>query len=79
MDDILRHAERMLDICGENCVCLGCDLDGIPSTPEGVASVEGIEGIIGAFEKNLENRGGKNRCGQFYADYRGTVVINPCI
>ena len=53
MDDILRHAERMLDICGENCVCLGCDLDGIPSTPEGVASVEGIEGIIGAFEKNF--------------------------
>lgn len=41
-DDIFRHIDHMLGICGEDCICLGCDFDGIPATPQGVEDVSKI-------------------------------------
>lgn len=44
--DILRHLEHMLDICGEDCVALGCDFDGIPFGPEGAEDVTKIGPLL---------------------------------
>lgn len=51
--DILRHAEHMLNICGENSVCLGCDFDGIFTTPEGMENVSKIDGLLELMEKEF--------------------------
>lgn len=39
ISDIVRHIEHYLSLGGENTVCLGCDFDGIETTPDGIASV----------------------------------------
>ena len=55
IDDVLRHAEHMLDICGEDTVCLGCDFDGILFGPRGMEDVAGITALL----DNMENKFGK--------------------
>ncbi|MFB0921400.1 MAG: dipeptidase [Oscillospiraceae bacterium] len=40
IDDIIRHAEHFLSLGGEKAVCLGGDLDGIETTPEGITGIE---------------------------------------
>ena len=39
ISDIVRHIEHYLSLGGEHTVCLGCDFDGIESTPNGIDSV----------------------------------------
>ena len=34
------HVRHMLDLCGERCVCLGCDLDGVDSLPDGISGIQ---------------------------------------
>lgn len=55
-DDIIRHMEHMLDTCGEDSICLGCDFDGISGTPEGMENVSAIKGLVERIEKEF----GKN-------------------
>lgn len=52
-DDILRHIDHMLATCGEDCICLGCDFDGIPFAPEGVEDVSKIDGLLGFIEEKF--------------------------
>ena len=52
-EDILRHAEKILSIGGENVLALGCDLDGISSLPEGFSNVSDLIKLGEYFEKEL--------------------------
>ena len=38
----LAHCGHVLDLGGEKCLCLGCDLDGIEALPRGFAGVESL-------------------------------------
>ncbi|MGI6029734.1 MAG: dipeptidase [Candidatus Heteroscillospira sp.] len=40
LEHAARHAEHMLKVCGENHVCLGCDLDGVTELPEGISGIQ---------------------------------------
>ena len=53
IEDVIRHTEHMLDICGENSVALGCDFDGIPITPDGIENVARIEYVLESMEKEF--------------------------
>lgn len=53
VDDVISHVEHMLNICGEDCISLGCDFDGISKTPVGMEDVTCIENLIGIMEKNF--------------------------
>ncbi len=53
LDDIYRHVSHYLDLGGDGTVCLGCDFDGITTTPEGVGNVS----CIPALREYLEGRG----------------------
>ncbi len=52
-DDILRHTEHMLKVCGEDHICLGCDFDGIPVTPEGMENVTKIGRLLDDIEEEF--------------------------
>ena len=79
IEDVIRHTEHMLDICGENSVALGCDFDGIPITPDGIENVARIEYVLESMEKSLEKDNGKNSVRQFYQDNRYAHIIMACI
>lgn len=38
--DVMAHIEHFYSIGGEDCLCLGCDFDGIDATPAGLESVD---------------------------------------
>ncbi len=38
--DVLSHIEHFYSLGGENCLCLGCDFDGIDASPTGLESVD---------------------------------------
>ena len=40
ISDVIRHIEHDFGLGGEDCVCLGCDFDGIDSAPEGLDCVD---------------------------------------
>lgn len=48
IDDIIRHAEHFLSLGGEKTLCLGGDLDGIDTTPEGITGIESYGEIYNA-------------------------------
>ncbi len=37
--DVIRHIEHYLSVIGSEALCLGCDLDGISDTPEGLTDI----------------------------------------
>ena len=43
----------MLKICGEDHICLGCDFDGIPVTPDGMENVTKIGGLLDIIEEEF--------------------------
>ena len=45
LSDLLKHAEKMLALGGEDCIAIGGDLDGIVSVPEGFKDVGSYEDI----------------------------------
>ena len=51
ISDIVRHIEHYLELGGENTVCLGCDFDGIGSTPHGIGSVSDVYKIADELTK----------------------------
>ena len=51
IDAITAHIEHFLSLGGENSVFLGCDLDGIPETPNGICGVQDISKIYEALLK----------------------------
>ena len=42
ISDISRHINHYLSLGGENTICLGCDFDGIGTTPSGIGSIADI-------------------------------------
>lgn len=38
--DVVSHIEHFFSIGGEDCLCLGCDFDGIEATPVGLESID---------------------------------------
>ncbi len=55
IEDLLPHAQKMLDLGGENGLCLGCDLDGVSALPSGFNDVSDIPVLYAV----LENEFGK--------------------
>lgn len=51
--DVIKHTEHMLEICGEDCISLGCDYDGISETPVGMEDVTCIGNLIELMEKHF--------------------------
>lgn len=45
ISDIIRHIEHYLSLGGEDAVCLGCDLDGVDTLPQGIENVSDVEKI----------------------------------
>lgn len=41
--DIYRHISYVLDICGQDALCFGCDFDGVDCLPDGVHNLSTIE------------------------------------
>ncbi|MBQ3527505.1 MAG: membrane dipeptidase [Clostridia bacterium] len=50
---ILSHLKHHVNIAGENTVCLGCDLDGIGSTPEGIGHIDDLPRVFDRLSKDL--------------------------
>ncbi len=48
ISDIVRHIEHYMSLGGENAVCLGCDLDGVESLPNGIGGVSDLYKIADA-------------------------------
>ena len=44
IDSILKHIEQFYSLGGEDCLCLGCDLDGTP-LPHGFSSIQDVYSI----------------------------------
>ncbi len=42
ISDIIRHIQHYLNLCGKDAVCLGCDFDGIDSTPDNINDISGL-------------------------------------
>lgn len=48
VNDIVRHIEHYMSLGGEDAICLGCDLDGVETLPEGICGVSDIYKIADA-------------------------------
>lgn len=48
MDDILRHMDHFLSLCGEGAVAIGGDLDGCDTLPEGMRGIEDMDVVYRA-------------------------------
>ena len=51
VDDVMRHVDYMLKICGEDHIALGCDFDGIDCTPTGLEDVTRLGTLFDRIEK----------------------------
>ena len=51
--DILKHAEHILNLGGENALGFGCDFDGIGNLPRGIENVSHVKKIIELFQREL--------------------------
>lgn len=51
LSDVLRHIEHFLSLGGENCLCLGGDLDGIPAPVRSISDIADIETIADALAR----------------------------
>lgn len=58
--DLLKHAEKMLALGGENCIAMGGDLDGIVSVPDGFKDVSSYtqlrEMFANAFSEDIAEK-----------------------
>lgn len=72
-EDILRHAEKILDLGGENVLALGCDLDGVETLPKGIKNVSDLVSLREFFNEklgeNLTNKIFYNNAKKFYDKY----------
>lgn len=51
IDDILKHIEHIANVAGYECICFGCDFDGIKSTPENISDIVDIYTVIEAISQ----------------------------
>lgn len=51
VDDLLRHADRILSLGGEDILVLGSDFDGVDALPEGIRGVEDMATVAGRFRE----------------------------
>jgi len=51
-DIIFGHIDRYMSLGGEDTVCLGCDLDGIETTPKGIDSVSDLHIIANSMARH---------------------------
>ena len=49
VDTLVKHAEHILSLGGEDCLALGCDFDGVPALPTGIKNVSYITVINKVF------------------------------
>ena len=73
VQDVVRHIEHYLSLGGENAVCLGCDLDGVGTLPQGIESVSDLYKIADRLGQN----GHSDDCiGKiFYANARNFISL----
>lgn len=45
---IIEHIEYFLGLDGQHTICLGCDFDGIETTPEGIGSIDQLDRLADA-------------------------------
>ncbi len=50
--DVLKHIEHMLSLGAENNLMLGCDFDGIDTTPQGIDGIDALTMLIDEMQKN---------------------------
>lgn len=56
IDDIIDHIEYFLGLDGQHTVCLGCDFDGIGTTPDGINSIADLYRLADAMSaKNFSD------------------------
>lgn len=56
IDDIINHIEYFLGLDGQHTVCLGCDFDGIETTPENIDSIADLYRLADAMSaKNFSD------------------------
>ncbi len=73
VNDIVRHIEHYMSLGGEDTVCLGCDLDGVESLPEGISGVSDLEKIADALGRiNYTDKQVKKI---FYANARNFISL----
>lgn len=51
--DAVRHIEHYISLCGSECVALGCDFDGISSTPKGLCDISKMTALYEACRERL--------------------------
>ena len=51
ISDVLCHIGHYINVCGSESICLGCDLDGIDTTPEEISHVGDLERLYDPIEK----------------------------
>ncbi len=49
--DVMAHIEHFYSIGGEDCLCLGCDFDGIDATPVGLEAVDRLPRLAGEMQR----------------------------
>ena len=49
---VAENLSRMIEVCGDDRVCLGCDLDGTAELPDGIAGIEDIGKLEAALREN---------------------------
>ncbi|MBQ4066072.1 MAG: membrane dipeptidase [Clostridia bacterium] len=48
LSHILNHISHFINIIGTESLCLGCDFDGISSTPDGIEGIDSLTGLYAA-------------------------------
>ena len=46
IEDVISHAEYIIDLVGDDHVCLGSDFDGIPAGPNGLENASRLPALI---------------------------------
>lgn len=49
--DVVRHIEHYMSLDGEDCICLGCDYDGIANAPVGLENASKLSNLAEALAK----------------------------
>ncbi len=74
ISDVVRHIKHYLSIGGENALCLGCDFDGIETTPDGIPDLSALPALYNA----LRNAGVSEETAQkiFFENAYGFTAAN---
>lgn len=72
--DVITHIEHFYSIGGEDCLCLGCDFDGLDATPAGLENLEALPRLaaemsrLGYSDEQIEKLFYRN-AEQFFANH----------